>query len=67
MRPFRPTPFLFVALGVLGLAGYELALRATHAPFLASDAVHGGWMGLCIGLEILGLLLLRRQRNRPGA
>ena len=57
---------VLVAIGLLGIAGYELALRLLHAHILASDLVHGFWLGACIGLEICGLFMLGRAR-RPHA
>jgi len=54
---------VLVAIGLVGIAGYEMALRFLHSSLLASDLIHGLWLGACIGLEILGLLALRFYRK----
>lgn len=52
---------LLIAAGLFGIAGYEMALRVLSTSFLSLDFVHGLWFGLCIGLEILGLIALTRN------
>ena len=55
--------YVLVAIGLLGIAGYEMALRLLHLSFLANDFIHGLWLGVCIGLEILGLFVLGRAKR----
>ncbi len=59
--------YVLVAIGLLGIAGYEMALRLLHPSFLANDLTHGLWLGVCIGLEILGLFVLGRAKRRDAA
>ena len=58
---------VLVAIGLLGISGYEMALRFMHLPFLSNDLVHGLWIGACIGLELLGLFILGKARRRNPA
>ena len=58
---------VLVAIGLLGIAGYEMALRLLHSHLLSSDLVHGFWVGACIGLEICGLFILGKARRRHAA
>jgi hypothetical protein len=55
--------YVLVAIGLFGISGYELALRLFHPSFLANDFAHGLWLGVCIGLEIHGLLVIRRAKQ----
>ena len=55
--------YVLGAIGLLGIAGYEMVLRLLHPPFLANDFTHGLWIGTCIGLEILSLFVLRRDKH----
>lgn len=59
-----PNPFVLVAVGLLGLSAYAVILRLPHPALLSNDLIRGIWYGFCIGLEILGLILLRRARGR---
>jgi uncharacterized protein (TIGR00369 family) len=61
---YKTDGHVLVAIGLLGIAGYEVALRLLHSSRLANDLIHGLWLGACIGLEILGLLVLGRARRR---
>ena len=60
-------PPVLIAAGLLGIAGYEVILRSFHPRVLGHDFAHGLWFGICFGLEILGLVLLRRARTRRPA
>jgi hypothetical protein len=55
--------YVLVAIGLLGIAGYEMTLRLFHLSFLANDFTHGLWLGVCIGLEILGLFVVGRTKR----
>ena len=55
--------YVLVAIGLLGMAGYEIILRLLHPSFLANDLTQGLWFGVCIGLEIFGLFVLRRDKR----
>lgn len=58
---------VLIAIGLLGIAGYQIVLRLLHPPILSNDFVHGIWLGLCIGLECLGLLFLRKSKGGHAA
>jgi hypothetical protein len=57
-RPFAP-----IATGLFGLAFYMVATRPGLPTALHGDAVHGMWVGMCLGLEVMGLVLLRKTRR----
>jgi len=57
-------PHVLVAWGLLGFGAYWLAERTTHSAFLARDFVRGIWYGISLGLEFMGLLLLRKRNRR---
>ena len=44
------------------MASYEISLRFFHSAFLGGDFIHGAWLGLSIGLEIIGLILLVKSK-----
>ena len=51
-------------LGILGIAGYEVALHFSQSPVLHADLNHGFFIGAFIGLKLLGLMQLHRERGR---
>lgn len=53
-----------VAAGLFGMALYNIAVLVGGPALLARDSVHGMWIGLCIGLELVGLMALARSRSR---
>jgi hypothetical protein len=55
---------VLVAIGMLGIAGYDMALHLLHSSLLANDFIRGLWVGACIGLQILGLHVLGRAKRR---
>lgn len=63
MIDFSRRPFALIAAGLLGLAFYTVATRPGLPTALSSDAVHGAWLGVCLGLEVVGLVLLRKTRR----
>jgi hypothetical protein len=64
----QPRPYVLVAAGLLGIGLYAVAIRFWHPAILSNDLVQGVWYGLCVGVEILGLYLLRKSppRNPSG-
>ena len=54
-------------LGVFGMGLYPILARIAHPAFLASDTVHGAWVGVCIGLGLVGLNQIRRQMQARGS
>ena len=63
MRPSRlPFALILVATSVMML--YPRLLPATASDALRGDFVVGCVYGACIGLELVALLLLRRQQRR---
>lgn len=61
------SPYLLISIGTMGIAGYQLILRIFHPPIMAHDLFHGIWFGICLGLEILGLIYLRKANRSPSA
>jgi hypothetical protein len=55
----------FIVIGLLGMGAYQMILHLNHPPLMASDFIHGLWFGVFLGLEIIGLTLL--YKNRRGA
>lgn len=56
-------PNLLVAAGLFGIAAFS-AFQRFHPPaLLASDFVQGVWCGGCIGLELVGLIFLKRGQS----
>ena len=55
-------PLVFILAGLIGMASYEISLRFFHSAFLGGDFIHGAWLGLSIGLEIIGLILLVKSK-----
>ena len=60
----QPRPHVFIATGLLGITLYAVVVRVSHPAFLANDFLQGTWYGACLGLEILGLYLFRKQGSR---
>ena len=59
----RCLPSLLVAVGLLTICAYRLA--TPHLPpAMATDFVGGVFHGVGIGIELLGLRLLMKQRRR---
>ena len=56
----RLEPATLIALGLFGMAAFQFALRLPHPALIERDFVQGLWAGLCLGLELLGLMRLRR-------
>jgi hypothetical protein len=57
----RPRPYVLIAAGLLGMGLYAVAMRFPHPAILSNDFVQGAWYGVCVGVEILGLYLLRKS------
>lgn len=52
-----------VAIGLLGVVGYQWALHRFPSSLLADDWIHGLWFGICIGVELLGVYLVDRSKR----
>lgn len=50
-------PYLFLLAGTLGMALYPRMLSASAPPILRSDGVVGFVYGICIGLEVLAVMM----------
>jgi TRAP-type C4-dicarboxylate transport system permease small subunit len=61
---WNPRPHVLVAIGLLGIAGYSIVARLWHPAILSDDLVRGLWYGICLGLEILGVVRLRKRGAR---
>ena len=55
------TPYALLLAGTLGLALYPRVLGAGAPPALSSDGFVGFVHGICIGLEVLAVLMLSRK------
>jgi hypothetical protein len=53
-----------VATGLFGMALYSITVRFGGAAVLSRDGVHGAWIGFCIGLELVGVVMLASPRLR---
>jgi hypothetical protein len=60
-------PFLLVSIGLLGLSFFRLALRFHHPAWMENDVLQGLVLGLCLALELGGVLLLRKAKCRRSA
>jgi hypothetical protein len=54
-----------VVIGLLGMAAYPVILRFGHPAVMENDFFHGLWMGVCVGLELLGVY--RLSKNKAGS
>jgi hypothetical protein len=57
------TPYAFLLAGALGLALYPRVLGAAAPPVLQSDGLVGFVHGICIGMEVLAVLLLTQRAS----
>lgn len=53
---------VLISSGLFGIGGHEVILRLFHSRFMGNDIAHGLWFGICLGLEIVGLVLLLRSK-----
>ena len=60
----RVQPMLLIAAGLFGMLPYAILTRSTHPSVLTSDSMRGLWIGVCIGLEVVGLSVLLKTRLR---
>ena len=61
------TPHALVAIGLLGIISYQIIVRLAHPAFMENDLIHGIWFGVFLGIEILGLYLLRKSKCNRAA
>jgi hypothetical protein len=54
----RTNALRFVAAGLFGFALYGVVTHLMAPAALRSDFVHGVWIGICVGLEVVGLAFL---------
>ena len=54
---------LLVIIGSVGISLFLLARRFHYPAFLERDLFQGVWVGLCIGLEILGVVFMVKTKN----
>ncbi|MDL2353720.1 MAG: hypothetical protein QFF03_00520 [Pseudomonadota bacterium] len=52
-----------LVIGLLGIGAYPLVVRAPHPALMDSDLFHGLWLGVCLGLELTGVYMLRKRRR----
>ena len=56
-------PYLFVLAGTLIFFVYPRLMPASLPPVLRSDGIVGFAYGVAIGLELVGLMMLKNQRR----
>jgi hypothetical protein len=56
-------PYLLLAIGSIGMLLYPRLLPSDAPSYLRSDLCVGFVYGLCIGIEIVAVLLVRKQRR----
>jgi len=61
------SPVLLLVAGLIGLSAYAVVTRPGSPAAQMSDAVRGVWVGVCLGLETLAVILLRRARGGSAA
>lgn len=54
-----------VVCGLLAMSAYQIMLHVPHPAMFDNDLVHGLWLGVSFGLELLGLYLLAKQNRVP--
>ncbi len=59
----KSTCLAFVVAGLFGTGLYNTIVLSGGPSFLARDSVHGAWLGFCIGLEIVGLMMLVKRKS----
>ena len=57
-REFAP-----IVIGLLGMGAYQMVLHVSHPVMIESDLVHGMWFGICLGLELIGLYFLFKNKK----
>ncbi len=57
-------PYVLLLIGTLGMAIYPRFLPATTPAVLRTDFAAGLVYGVCIGLELLAVMLASRNRTR---
>ncbi len=62
----HPRELVPIVVGLAGMGAYQLALHIPHPALIEDDLVHGMWFGICLGIELVGLyfLLKNRKSNR---
>jgi hypothetical protein len=66
-RPFmsnKRLPYALIALGLLGMFLYPRALPVDSPPFMRTDTFIGFVYGICLGVEILGVIISKKQRQQ---
>ncbi len=56
--------YLLISTGLFGIALYFLTSYFSLPVTLNNDLLRGVWFGVCIGLEICGLILLGKSRHK---
>lgn len=62
LRAFAP-----IAIGLIGMAAYQIIVQLQHPAIMENDLFHGMWFGICFGLEITGLYMLFKNKRRAAA
>jgi hypothetical protein len=55
--------FVPIVVGLAGMGAYPVALHVPHPAMIEGDLVHGIWFGICLGIELIGLYFLLKQRK----
>jgi hypothetical protein len=61
----KPSPLVLIAAGLIGM-GLLLLAEHFHLPIArAGDFASGLWFGVCLGVELLGVIVLVRSKAGP--
>jgi hypothetical protein len=52
-----------IVIGLIGMAAYQIIFRLNHPAIMETDLFRGLWFGICIGLEIVGVYLLAKNKR----
>jgi hypothetical protein len=52
-----------IAIGLIGMASYQIIVRLSHPAIMEKDLFHGLWFGICLGLEIVGVYQLSKNKR----
>lgn len=56
-----------IVIGLFGMAAYPILMHLKHPVITENDFFHGIWFGVCLGLEIIGIhLLVKNKRGAAG-
>ena len=64
LRRRRARPEWLIAAGLFGMVLYTATLRTGASGLSVSDWARGAWVGVCLGLALVGVTLQVRRRTQ---